>query len=148
MSEPGLAGRYSRSRWLVIGLLIVAAICGFASKPEAGSAVATLALAALPALFAVPPRGRPVVAGAILGVAVLVAVTAGLGDDPLAWAAVALIGAAGMLMALRGPTWPQMATRYDDSGDLIGIGQAHPDELWKALDRGEDPTDAKGTSES
>lgn len=138
-----MSAQSSRSRWVVIGLLAAAALCGFGSKADAGSAVAILALAAVPALFAVPPRGRPAVAAAILAAAALVAATAGLGDDVLAWAAVGLVFAAGVLMALRGTTWPPMASRYRESADPTGTERA-PDELWKALDRGEDPTDKRG----
>ena len=139
--------RGSRSRWLVIGLLAVAALCGFGSSAESGSAIAILALAALPALFAVPPRGRPVVAAAILGAAALVAITAQLGDDGLAWAAVGFVIAAGVLMALRGATWPPMASRFRESPDQAGFERG-PDDLWKALDRGEDPTERRDAPET
>jgi hypothetical protein len=142
-----VSARGSRSRWAVIGLLAAGVVCGFASKADAGAAVAILALAALPALFAVPPRGRPVVAAAIVAAAVFVAATAELGDDGLAWTAVCLVCAAGITLALRGATWPPLASRFGDSPDRTADKSA-PDELWKALDRGEDPTERGDAPES
>jgi len=138
--KPLRSSEGSGSRRLVICLLAGAALCGFGSSADAGSAVAILALAALPALFAVPPPGRPIVAAAILGTATLVAVTAGPGDDRLAWVAVGLLSAAGMVTAVRGRTWQPMASRFRSSSDQAG-DERGPDELWKALDRGEDPTE-------
>jgi uncharacterized membrane protein (TIGR02234 family) len=58
--------------------------------------------------------------------------------------------AAGLLVVLRGRRWPGMGRRYERSGPSAeGAAQARPqtDEdraqaAWKALDRGEDPTDS------
>lgn len=68
------------------------------------------------------------------------------------WAAAAggaLLLAAGMLAVLRGRHWPGMSNRYDRDG-ATGLPSRkaqrpapdpeRPEELWKALDRGEDPT--------
>ncbi|GAB2608347.1 TIGR02234 family membrane protein [Streptomyces capparidis] len=60
----------------------------------------------------------------------------------------ALLLASGLLALLRGRDWPAMSSRYEAPG---GGGSARraarpaaterPDEIWRALDRGEDPTD-------
>lgn len=68
------------------------------------------------------------------------------------WAAAAggaLLLAAGVLALLRGRHWPGMSNRYDRDG-ATGLPSRkpraaasdpdRPEELWKALDRGEDPT--------
>ncbi|WP_329563314.1 TIGR02234 family membrane protein [Kitasatospora sp. NBC_01266] len=68
-----------------------------------------------------------------------------------AWPWVALVGglllaAAGVLTVLRGRAWPSMGSRYDapeakSAAKAKPAGVANsPAELWKALDRGEDPT--------
>ncbi|MCX4749667.1 TIGR02234 family membrane protein [Kitasatospora sp. NBC_01287] len=68
-----------------------------------------------------------------------------------AWPWVALLGglllaAAGLLTLLRGRAWPSMGSRYDapvakKSAAAKPAGAvSSPAELWKALDRGEDPT--------
>jgi uncharacterized membrane protein (TIGR02234 family) len=61
------------------------------------------------------------------------------------WLAVAgglLLAAAGALTLLRGRGWPSMGTRYE--APTAGPGRkataGTPADLWKALDRGEDPT--------
>ncbi|OEJ96666.1 TIGR02234 family membrane protein [Streptomyces thermolilacinus] len=62
-------------------------------------------------------------------------------------AAALLILAAGLLALRYGNTWPAMSGRYErDGGPRARTARrAHdpdrPEELWKALDRGEDPTD-------
>ncbi|MEY9943287.1 TIGR02234 family membrane protein [Kitasatospora sp. GAS1066B] len=66
-----------------------------------------------------------------------------------AWPWVALLGglllaAAGVLTLLRGRAWPSMGTRYDapvaKQPKAQPAGPQTPADLWKALDRGEDPT--------
>ena len=68
------------------------------------------------------------------------------------WAAVlggALLLAAGLLAIARGALWPAMSGRYERGGggaDKVPRSRMAPDperpeEMWKALDRGEDPTD-------
>ncbi|WP_277437722.1 TIGR02234 family membrane protein [Streptomyces sp. SPB162] len=68
------------------------------------------------------------------------------------WAAAAggaLLLAAGVLAVLRGRHWPGMSNRYDRDGatglpsrkpQRVAADPERPEELWKALDRGEDPT--------
>ncbi|MFF0743442.1 TIGR02234 family membrane protein [Streptomyces sp. NPDC004111] len=69
-----------------------------------------------------------------------------------------LLLAAGLLALRFGGTWPGMGGRYEREGGPRSRGRAgrpvdpeRPEELWKALDRGEDPTareDAKGREDS
>jgi hypothetical protein len=46
--------------------------------------------------------------------------------------------AAGVLVALRGAGWSGLTRRYDDATASGRAGE--PVDLWRALDRGEDPT--------
>jgi uncharacterized membrane protein (TIGR02234 family) len=69
-----------------------------------------------------------------------------------AWPYVAAVGGALMLiaglLALRyAPLWPAMSSRYERSGaprprKAPTVDPDRPEDLWKALDRGEDPTGA------
>lgn len=57
-----------------------------------------------------------------------------------------LILAAGLFALLYGKTWPAMGGRYERSGApraprrAATVDPDRPEDLWKALDRGEDPT--------
>lgn len=58
-----------------------------------------------------------------------------------------LLLVAGLLALARGRTWPAMSSRYERDGTprprrapRRAPDPEHPGELWKALDRGEDPT--------
>jgi hypothetical protein len=123
---------------LVLVLLALAAATGFAADQSAASGLAILAIASLPALFAVPPRGRPALGIAIAGVALLVGFAGGLGGDPLAWTSVAALVAAGCLIVWRGRTWPALGSRFGSSPSSESPDAA---ELWRHLDRGQDPTE-------
>jgi uncharacterized membrane protein (TIGR02234 family) len=85
-------------------------------------------------------------------------VTGGVTVDVAAgWPALAIVAgalgaAAGLLAVLRGGDWPAMGRRYERAGSGVGAGsQAAParpmtdddraEAAWKALDRGEDPTE-------
>lgn len=68
-----------------------------------------------------------------------------------AWPWIALLGglmllASGLLAVLRSHSWPAMSSRYERDGSTrvrrprTAPDPEHPAELWKALDRGEDPT--------
>lgn len=137
------------SRRTAIALLVVAGLFGIFSTAAAGSGVAVLAAATVPALFAVPPRAR-----VWLGMAVaLIGAGAGLlGDlagDIWAWWAIVVLVAAGLIIAVGGRTWPALSGRY---GSSTGGGRGpsdDPTELWRELDRGHDPTVAprRDTSE-
>ncbi|MDN3351031.1 Trp biosynthesis-associated membrane protein [Actinomadura sp. DC4] len=50
-----------------------------------------------------------------------------------------LLAAAGVLTAVRGRRWPGMSARYDRPGAARPVGD-DPASVWKALDRGDDPT--------
>ncbi|MGA4799427.1 TIGR02234 family membrane protein [Streptomyces lavendulocolor] len=73
---------------------------------------------------------------------------------PYATAAAALLILAAGLLALRyGRGWPAMSGRYErEAGPRAArggrrpapAGPERPEDLWKALDRGEDPTDPRG----
>lgn len=68
-------------------------------------------------------------------------------------AAALLILVAGLLALRHGRAWPAMSGRYErDGGPRVRNGTRRaapadpdrPEDLWKALDRGEDPTDPRG----
>ena len=75
-----------------------------------------------------------------------------MGPKPTAWPYVsaaggALILIAGILAVIYGAAWPSMGGRYERSGAprtrrAKAVDPDRPEELWKALDRGEDPTGA------
>ncbi|MBO1333463.1 TIGR02234 family membrane protein [Streptomyces sp. VRA16 Mangrove soil] len=59
----------------------------------------------------------------------------------------ALILIAGILAVIYGAAWPSMGGRYERSGaprprKQKAVDPDRPEDLWKALDRGEDPTGA------
>lgn len=77
-------------------------------------------------------------------------------DVSAAWPLLAVLAglvavATGVLTVLRGRTWPAMGGRYERTGSgtaAATAGRARTDEdravdAWKALDRGEDPTDPR-----
>ena len=58
-----------------------------------------------------------------------------------------MILAAGVLMVVRGPSWPSMGARYErpqsprgDATPGSGDSSTDPRQAWDALDRGDDPT--------
>ncbi|MFF8828962.1 TIGR02234 family membrane protein [Streptomyces sp. NPDC015131] len=75
-----------------------------------------------------------------------------------AWPYVTAAGAvlillAGLLALRHGSAWPAMSGRYERDGGPRAAGSTRtaaptgddrPEDLWKALDRGEDPTDPRG----
>jgi uncharacterized membrane protein (TIGR02234 family) len=89
------------------------------------------------------------------------AIATGLANAPVgnigttAWPLVSAVGAvlvlaAGIIALARGRSWPAMSSRYDRAGAPSTPRRAvrqpafdpdRPEDLWKALDRGEDPTD-------
>ncbi|MBB1242882.1 TIGR02234 family membrane protein [Streptomyces durbertensis] len=73
-----------------------------------------------------------------------------------AWPYVAAVGGvllllAGVLAQRFGPAWPAMGGRYERSGGRRVTRRPadpeRPDELWRALDRGEDPTGGRPDDE-
>jgi uncharacterized membrane protein (TIGR02234 family) len=71
-------------------------------------------------------------------------------DVTVAWPVLALVAGllgigAGLLAVLRGRTWPAMGRRYERAGAPVPARRPENDEdraqaAWKALDRGDDPT--------
>nr|WP_081539839.1 TIGR02234 family membrane protein [Kitasatospora sp. SID7827] len=133
------------------------------------TATALVAMAAAVAVFAVRGRWRVLVgaltvlagAGAVAGALIGSTDTAGLhalaaGQLGLSsgraeeitrtvWPWVALAGgvllvAAGALTARFGAGWPSMGARYEAPSRTGPARAESPADLWKALDRGEDPT--------
>lgn len=72
--------------------------------------------------------------------------------DHTAWPYVAAVGGglillAGLLALLYGRRWPAMSGRYERNGAPRArrapvVDPDRPEDVWKALDRGEDPTSA------
>jgi hypothetical protein len=130
------------SRLLVVALLSVAAVCGFASSATASSGLAVLALAVIPALFAVPPSGRAVLGMLVLAATVLavVGLATSTAADFLTWLTAVCLAVAGLLTIWRGRSWTPMGARFEGSDGQPPGGRDDPTVLWKALDRGDDPT--------
>lgn len=69
-----------------------------------------------------------------------------IGLTPWPWVAAAggvLVLAAGLLAAVRSAGWPTMSRRYNAPTDDAAAGHAAdrtPEDIWRALDRGDDPT--------
>jgi uncharacterized membrane protein (TIGR02234 family) len=57
-----------------------------------------------------------------------------------------LLAAAGILAAVWGRRWPGLSARYDRPGAAAPTGE-DPASLWKAIDRGEDPTGSEAVKE-
>ncbi|MGY1803957.1 Trp biosynthesis-associated membrane protein [Blastococcus sp. SYSU D00922] len=119
-------------------------------------------LAAAVALLAVRSAGRVVVgllmavAGGVLAWSGIRALAGGLDVDGAAveiiasWPVLAVLAgllgaAAGVVVVLRGRSWPGMGRRYERTPEGAPPPREQTDEdrsqtAWKALDRGEDPT--------
>ena len=131
-------------------------------------------LAAAVAVLAVRGAGRQVVgllvavAGGVLAWSGLGGLTGDAAAEPqfrgtttaevlAAWPAVALVGgllaaAVGILVVLRGRSWPAMGRRYERPAGSAeaaartvpaGTDEDRAQDAWKAMDRGEDPTDPR-----
>ncbi|MEO8106402.1 MAG: Trp biosynthesis-associated membrane protein [Actinomycetes bacterium] len=130
------------SRRVAIALLVAAALAGIASGTDAGTGIAVLALATVPALFAVPPRARRWLGAAVTGLGIGAGALGDLNGDLWARCSIGALVAAGILIGLGGRTWPALSGRYGSSrGTATGSGLVDdPTELWRELDRGHDPT--------
>lgn len=136
---------------------------------ELPGGLALVGLAAAVAVFAVRGVGRLAVGALTLlaGLGVAAASVAGAGDTAAldaeaarklaltgsaatevahsAWPWVALVGGlllalAGLLTLRYGRGWPAMGSRYEAPTRKAPAKADTPGDLWKALDRGEDPT--------
>lgn len=140
------------SRGVAVALLAVSALFGFVATAQPATGLAVLALATVPALFAVPPGGRLWLGLVVVALSGAVAVLGDLGDDAWAWAAVGGLAVGGVTIATRGAGWAPLGGRYDTTSDdtADGGGGDDPRQLWRALDRGEDPTgaDSPGTPDA
>ena len=130
------------SRRVVITLLLIAALLGLVSTADAGTGIALLAIATVPAVFAVPPRARRWLGAVVAVIGVGAGALGDLDGDALTWCAVAALAIAGALILFSGANWPALSGRYDRSRDGGAEGGPSPDpnELWRELDRGHDPT--------
>jgi hypothetical protein len=125
----------------VLVLLTASAVAGLISDTGSASGLTVLAVATAPALFAVPPRGRLPLGLVVVIAAVLAPLLSADAADPAAWTAAGALGVAGALLAWRGPSWPPLSGRYERGASVPDVEAASdPRDLWKALDRGEDPT--------
>jgi hypothetical protein len=127
----------------VLILLVLAAVAGWVAPGEAGIGLALLSLATIPAIIAVPARGRRWLGGVVAVMAGAAAVLGDLGGDRRAMMSVLLLVIAGALTVVGGASWPGMSRRYDEGRPgSVREGGAGADslELWRSLDRGEDPT--------
>lgn len=106
--------------------------------------LALLALAGVAGLLALAGLWRRLL-GPVLLAAGVYPVWAGLGAPAPTWGSVlavaggALLGAAGVVVAVAGHRMPRMGSRYSAPA---GGRKAQPD-LWQSLDDGDDPTDAE-----
>ena len=127
----------TRSRLVVLALLALGAVTGFAADDSSATGLAVLALAGIPVVFAVPRRGLPFVGGALVAVALLVVMASGTVDDPLTVVSATSVVVSGLVMAWRGRRWPAMAGRFGSADATARV------DFWRELDRGRDPTAAE-----
>lgn len=133
----------------------------------AGAGLALLALAAVAALVATRGAVRRVIgllvlasgagitvtamyartrAQAAAAAQIVGAATVEITLQPWTWLAAVgglVVVAAGCLIAVRGAAWPSMSRRYDAVGAsdrVVDARNATPEDVWRALDRGDDPT--------
>ncbi|MGY1916324.1 Trp biosynthesis-associated membrane protein [Blastococcus sp. SYSU DS0973] len=115
---------------VVVGLLMAAA-----GGALLWSGVRVLTGGVADAAADLPGVGGTSVTGTTVDVAV--------GWPVLAGVAGVLAVAVGLLAALRGGTWPAMGRRYERTAGAATARstEERADDVWKALDRGEDPTE-------
>ena len=142
-----------------LALVVLAAAAGLLATRRWGRVVIGLAVlaAGVGMLAATAPWLGDVSGTRLQGLAVAVGLPPGAVGDTrrdgllLALAAAALAVFTGALTALRSRRWPALGARYDAPGDAGREGPAarpvttagSDREVWDALDRGEDPTDAR-----
>ena len=137
------------------GLVLLAAAVALLALRSVGRAAVGLLCALAGGLLAW--SGIRAMAGSLSDAATQLP-TVGRGAGPVtvrvsaAWPIVAVVAgllgvAAGLFVVLRGRTWPAMGRKYERAG--AGTPAPRTDEeraqaAWRALDRGEDPTDSAG----
>jgi uncharacterized membrane protein (TIGR02234 family) len=123
-----------------VGRVAVGLLCAVAGGLLAWSGVRALAGSLSDAATQLPTVGRG--AGPVM-----VHVSAAW---PIVTVVAGLLGvAAGLLVVLRGRSWPAMGRKYERAGAGTPAPAPRTDEeraqaAWRALDRGEDPTDSAG----
>lgn len=152
-----LSGAEAAPLGTAAGLVLLAAALALLAVRGAGRAVVGLLMAA--AGGALLWSGARVLGG---GVADAAADLPGLGggsttattvEISVAWPVLALVAgvlgvAAGLVAAVRGSSWPGMGGRYERSPGPAPVRseEDRAEDAWKALDRGEDPTDPSSTT--
>ncbi|TYP84914.1 Trp biosynthesis-associated membrane protein [Blastococcus xanthinilyticus] len=134
------------------GLVLLAAALALLAVRGAGRIAVGVAMAA--AGVALLWAGVRVLAGGVADAAADLPgfsggdVTSTAVDVTVGWPALAVVAgvlaaAVGVLVAVRGRSWPGMGQRYERSSAPARERSAEDraDDAWKALDRGEDPTD-------
>lgn len=133
------------------GLVLLAAAVALLAVRGAGRVVVGLLVAAAGA--AVVLSASRVLAGGVSDAPVDLPWLAGGGqsatkvDISATWPVLVLVAgllavAAGGLTAARGRSWPAMGQRYERPAAARRSEEDRADDAWRALDRGEDPTDA------
>jgi len=118
---------------------------------DAARACGWLALTGVAAVLATRSWLRSVVGAVLLlaGALSLYVVAADSNSDaPTAWRWVAIVGclavfAAALLVVITGHRWPSLSRRYDGDGRGerdAAVSTSEPLQMWRALDRGDDPT--------
>jgi uncharacterized membrane protein (TIGR02234 family) len=139
------------------GLLLLAAAVALVAVRGRGRLAVGAVLAAGGAVLAWAAV-RPLTGDVDVGAAHLPALAQALGDPQVdvapGWPVVALVAgllavAVGGVVLLRGRGWPGMGRRYERGSAPEPTRPATDEErrqaAWRALDRGEDPTDAPGS---
>lgn len=122
----------SRSFILTLSLLAVVALIGVMTNTMA---VGLLSAASIAGLIATRAIGRRVI-GVALGAVGVIALVAQWGQWRAALGgALVVLGAASVVWA---PHWPVLGRRFE------GSGSGQPDDPWRALDDGVDPTVREG----
>jgi hypothetical protein len=164
VAGAGLALLAARASWAVEVTVRPAPLPDLRTEHTGGDvrpwlpAVAWVALAGAGALLATRTVVRQVVGGLLVLAGAGIALGAGTSGAPGGWpvlaaaGGLAVVGAGGLTVA-RSRAWPAMGTRYERGTPTSGAptpgtptkpakaqAEAAPEEIWNALDRGEDPT--------
>ncbi len=132
----------TRQQWVAPHHGAVAAPATGSELVPVAHALALVALAGVVALLAARRWSRVGVGAALAlaGLAIVAAAASQLGRTPAGWPVLTIAGGllvlcAGALTVLRSRGWPALGARYD-----APAGRRTDDDVWAALDRGEDPT--------